>query len=1164
MKTSFKLTALLIATASALTVTPLSAIKIVVPDQYKDQVEAIKEAERSERKQELQGANESADSRLTVDLPEGKAEDNQSPEVATDEFLVQSVIEATDAATEFELNLAAGEGIISGQIIDKESGQPLSGVAILLEDTNIATVTDSEGRYSIGPAPAGEYTVSFVKTGYIEANVTDYAIVGGEVSVFPFGLPPRPADMSDEVYELQDFTVTAEQANSMMALIEMQQASVGQLQFLSSEDFERYTGSDVADFVKRLTGVNVVEGKFAVVRGLGDRYNSTLMNGLPIPSSDPIRQGVQLDLFPTSIIESVVATKDVSASFPSNSSGAAFDLITKSYPEEWAFKLKTGFSVNSNAKDSLLLNPNFDAPIGTPGGDFKLNKLLGRDRDDFRDDSVAVTADAVGNDLLDFGGQSFTFSGGNTFDDVFGIHKIGFVSSISYSSSSDTLLGEQQDRFGRPSRPPGFFFMGAFPVSIPAVPGSFTEGELPASALNYNLTNSVVKEDSSFLVGLGAVLDKDANHSFDLAYLRSVSNISEVTRRDGGTLQGVDRNINDRGFGSNGSNELQLTNDIIGRAYGTRGGNDLFTQGQDFLSHEVRTLEALQLRGSNKLSFLNRELTLTWGMTEASALSQIGDPNPDAYIAGQSTLIYLRNATDQTINTETDLSQISPAGLLIGPGDYVATGAQGFAESFVEDVIRTTAREIDDEIEGHRYDIEFPIIESLTLNGGSFYSKTTRNVFQTDRLFRLGGGTFIIADNTGDLAEDSLNSTSGEVDLFSFAEINRDIASNYLSMDLKPLENLEFDLGYRATSVEMAATGSGQLYPAITLFSPPSFLNSGIEGNPSITNGELLGYTQPTPGLIDEDYLLPAFSAKYSFFDGFSLRLAYSETIALPSARELSPVFTVDPLSGDRIFGNPTLQVSEVTNKSIGLSYSRPEGGYSLGLGVFQKDIAQPIEQIGIVDPNSGTSVQSYLNNENEAMVEGVEFEFQMDLDFLLEKLDLEVPYLEYFSIGANVAVIDASVPFPESVARTYVDETLSTPNHPVSPYTDVNGDSQLPTGRRLFDQPEYTYNAYLSYNHEDWGTAVTLSIFGQSDVLATVGSGSGLTLDQYTLPYEQLDLTISQTFGKERNWKLSFSVENITDTERGIGYDSEIVDEINRLTYKVGRDYGISLSAEF
>ena len=235
-----------------------------------------------------------------------------------------------------------------------------------------------------------------------------------------------------------------------------------------------------------------------------------------------------------------------------------------------------------------------------------------------------------------------------------------------------------------------------------------------------------------------------------------------------------------------------------------------------------------------------------------------------------------------------------------------------------------------------------------------------------------------------------------------------------------------------------------------------------------------------------------------------------------------------------------------------------------MGLGVFQKDIAQPIEQIGIVDPNSGTSVQSYLNNEKDALVEGVEFEFQMDLDFLLEKLDLEVPYLEYFSIGANVAVIDASVPFPESVARTYVDETLSTPNHPVSPYTDVNGDSQLPNGRRLFDQPEYTYNAYLSYNHEDWGTAVTLSIFGQSDVLATVGSGSGLTLDQYTLPYEQLDLTISQTFGKERNWKLSFSVENITDTERGIGYDSEIVDEINRLTYKVGRDYGISLSAEF
>ena len=106
------------------------------------------------------------------------------------------------------------------------------------------------------------------------------------------------------------------------------------------------------DLVSRLAGVNVVEGQFAVVRGLGDRYNSTLLNDLPVPSPDPIRQGVQLDLFPTSIIESVVADKAFLPGLPSNSSGAAFNLITRSYPEDFTAWLETGFTVNK-----IILKP---------------------------------------------------------------------------------------------------------------------------------------------------------------------------------------------------------------------------------------------------------------------------------------------------------------------------------------------------------------------------------------------------------------------------------------------------------------------------------------------------------------------------------------------------------------------------------------------------------------------------------------------------------------------------------------------------------------------------------------------------------------------------------------------------------------------------------------
>jgi len=174
--------------------TTLHAIKITIPDQYEDQVEAIKRAEQDRVARELdsiregeapQGANDGEMTFTTSgDNTDDIAEDVSEP-------LVQSIAEAANTAGAFEQNLPAGEGLVSGQIVDQETGQPIPGVAILIVENDSATVTNSEGRYTLGPAPAGEYTINFFKSGYLEGNVTDFAIVAGEVSVFPFALPLR-------------------------------------------------------------------------------------------------------------------------------------------------------------------------------------------------------------------------------------------------------------------------------------------------------------------------------------------------------------------------------------------------------------------------------------------------------------------------------------------------------------------------------------------------------------------------------------------------------------------------------------------------------------------------------------------------------------------------------------------------------------------------------------------------------------------------------------------------------------------------------------------------------------------------------------------------------------------------------------------------------------
>lgn len=421
MKLPPKLIVLLIAAVSALVITPLSAIKIVVPDQYKDQIEAIKEAERSERKQELQGANESTDSGLTVDLPEDKAEDNQSPEVDADEFIVMPVVEPKIDAQE---TLGEGEGRIAGQVFDKESGQPLRGVAILVEGTDFGTVTDSKGRYRISNVPSATHTLSFIKPGYIEATVTDTRVMEGELMKLDFALLPRPSDMSDEVYVLQDFTVTAEEAASQnVALLALRQTSVSSLEALSSEDFAKFAAGDAADAISKMSGASLSDGKYVVFRGLNDRYNTTLINGVRLPSPDPDRKAVALDIFPTSLFDSIVARKTYTTDLPGESSGGSVELRTQSVPDEpfVKFSFGGGGQLNSSQTEDFLADPEqvslADWIRGKDVRGFDVDPVTGGLTDNYPNNAGGVSFPLMAPNekkLSGFGDRSYSFSAGGS------------------------------------------------------------------------------------------------------------------------------------------------------------------------------------------------------------------------------------------------------------------------------------------------------------------------------------------------------------------------------------------------------------------------------------------------------------------------------------------------------------------------------------------------------------------------------------------------------------------------------------------------------------------------------------------------------------------------------------------------------------------------------
>ncbi len=113
--------------------------------------------------------------------------------------------------------------------------------------------------------------------------------------------------------------------------------------------------SDVASAVKRVTGVTVQDGKYIYVRGLGDRYSKTTLNGSSIPGLDPNRNTVQMDLFPTNLIDNILVYKTFSPHLPGDFSGGYVDIVTKDFPDELLFNVSASLGYNTNA----TFNDNF-------------------------------------------------------------------------------------------------------------------------------------------------------------------------------------------------------------------------------------------------------------------------------------------------------------------------------------------------------------------------------------------------------------------------------------------------------------------------------------------------------------------------------------------------------------------------------------------------------------------------------------------------------------------------------------------------------------------------------------------------------------------------------------------------------------------------------------
>jgi hypothetical protein len=297
------------------------------------------------------------------------------------------------------LAFSQNKGTVSGVITDKDyNNETLPFANVLLKGTQINGTTDIDGKYSLN-APAGSYVIQYSFIGYESAEVP-IIVKSGETITLSKALGASS-------YKLDDVVITTTvNKQKETALLMDQKNAVEIKQSIGSQELARKGVSDVATAVTKTSGITKQEGSGNIfVRGLGDRYNSTTMNGLPIPSNDPEKKNLNLEIFSTDIVEYISIDKVYGGSTYGDFAGGNVDIISKDYKGKGFLKINIGSKVNTNA----ITEANFKLQKGFDGVGFTKKSIPNNPLTQFNYSSLQMKEYTPV-------ASSYGISGGKSFD----------------------------------------------------------------------------------------------------------------------------------------------------------------------------------------------------------------------------------------------------------------------------------------------------------------------------------------------------------------------------------------------------------------------------------------------------------------------------------------------------------------------------------------------------------------------------------------------------------------------------------------------------------------------------------------------------------------------------------------------------------------------------
>lgn len=341
----------------------------------------------------------------------------------------------------YSVSMLGQTGLIRGTLYDEETGETIPyGTVYLENDKGTGTSTDLDGAFEL-QLPVGTHDITFSYIGYASTTVQDIAVTEGEIQI----INPKISSASQTLTEI--VVTSTQMSNTQSALFTIKRKSPNVIDGVSRELFSKAGDGDAGSAIKRVTGVSIVDGKHVLVRGLGDRYSKTVLNGTEIPGLDPDKNSVQFDLFPTQIIENILISKTFLPNLPGDFSGGLVNIKTREFPESPQFRISAtvGYNPAMNLKEDFLSyrgsktdflgkddglrelpfdkNTNFPDPVLR---DPQLKQLTGKFNPD-----MATFEEMSGLD------QSYSAVYGNQFK--LGIGRLGVIATANYKLSYKTF-----------------------------------------------------------------------------------------------------------------------------------------------------------------------------------------------------------------------------------------------------------------------------------------------------------------------------------------------------------------------------------------------------------------------------------------------------------------------------------------------------------------------------------------------------------------------------------------------------------------------------------------------------------------------------------------------------------------------------------------------------